>query len=120
MDDIGLDTNVLLALVKSLADAQITATTGASLAGGYVKVKTPSFSGKQKDWLLFKMQLQAYLSTLELEGVLEETTKMRQSIILCTIHKPISLFTWYHTQSQDEINMVFIPTLFLSGPLSIH
>ena len=49
MSDTTIDTNVLLALVKALADAQIAATTGASSAGGYVKGKPPSFSGKQKD-----------------------------------------------------------------------
>ena len=49
--------NVLLALVIALADAQLVAGTGSS--GDYVKVKPPSFSGKKKDWLLFKMQLQA-------------------------------------------------------------
>ena len=36
------------------------------------KIKLP-FSGKKKDWPMFKMQLQAYLSTLGLEGVLEES-----------------------------------------------
>ena len=66
-----MDTNALLALVKALADAQIVA--GPSSAGGYVKGKSPIFSGKKKDWPLFKMQLQAYLLTLGLESVLEET-----------------------------------------------
>ena len=73
MGEPALDTNALLALVKALADAQIAAAAGLSSAGGYAKVRPPSFSGKQKDWPLFKMQLQAYLSTLGLEGVLEET-----------------------------------------------
>ena len=40
--------------------------------GGYVKSKPPTFSGKKKDWPLFKMQLVAYLAGLGLEGVLEE------------------------------------------------
>jgi len=47
MADTNVDTNALLALVKVLADAQILA--GPNLAGGYVKVKPPSFSGKKKD-----------------------------------------------------------------------
>ena len=64
MGEPALDTNALLALVKALADAQITATAGAHSVGGYVKARPPSFSGKQKDWLLFKMQLLVYLSTL--------------------------------------------------------
>ena len=67
----GVDNNALLVLVKALADAQIRA--GPSTAGGYIEAKPPSFSGKKKDWPLFKMQLQAYLSTLGLEGVLDES-----------------------------------------------
>jgi hypothetical protein len=67
----AIDNDALLALVKALADSQLAM--GGSTAGGYVKAKPPSFSGKQKDWPLFKMQLLAYLSTLGLEGVLEET-----------------------------------------------
>ena len=73
MGDTSIDTNAFLALVKALADAQIAAVAGGSSAGGYVKVKPPSLSGKQKDWPLFKMQLQAFLFTLGLYGVLEET-----------------------------------------------
>jgi len=57
MGDTTIDTLALLALVKALADAQIAATAGASSAGGYVKAKPPSFSQKQKDWPIFKMQL---------------------------------------------------------------
>ena len=66
-----MDTDVLLTLLEALADAQITA--GPGSAGGHVKAKPPIFSGKKKDWRLFKIQLQAYLSTLGLEGVLEDT-----------------------------------------------
>ena len=73
MGEPALDTNAILALVKALADAQIAATTGVHSAGGYIKARPPSFSGKQKDWPLFKMQLLAYLSTLGLEGVLEDS-----------------------------------------------
>ena len=73
MSEPALDTNAILALVKALADAQIAATTGAHSAGDYVKARPPSYSGKQKDWPLFKMQLLAYLSTLGLEGVLEDS-----------------------------------------------
>ena len=45
------------------------------MAGVYVKAKPSSFSGKKKDWLLYKMQLQVYLLILGLEGVVEETSK---------------------------------------------
>ena len=69
----AIDTNALLALVKSLADAKIVAATGGSSAGGYANAQPPSFSGKQKDWPPFRMQLLAYLTTLGLQGVLEET-----------------------------------------------
>ena len=72
MGEPALNNNALLALVKALADAQIAAAAGGNLAGGYVKARPPSFSGKQKDWPLFKMQLLVYLSTLGLEGVLAE------------------------------------------------
>ena len=60
-----------LALVKMLADTQIAL--GPSLAGGYVKAKPPSFSGMKKGWPLFKMQLQACLFSLRVNGVLEDT-----------------------------------------------
>ena len=73
MGDTNVDTNPLVALVEALADAQIVA--GWSLAGVYVKAKPSSFSGKKKDWLLSKMQLQVYLLILGLEGVVEETSK---------------------------------------------
>ena len=59
MGEPALDNNALLALIKALADAQIAATTGTHSAGGYVETRPPSFSGKQKDWPLFKMQLLA-------------------------------------------------------------
>jgi len=62
-----------LALVKALADAQIAAAAGGSSAGGYANAQPPSFSGKQKDWPPFRMQLLAYLSILGLGGVLGET-----------------------------------------------
>jgi hypothetical protein len=65
----GVNNDTLLALLKAVTKAQIA--TGSSAAGGYVKAKPPSFSGKQKDWPLFKMQLLAYLSTLGLEEVLD-------------------------------------------------
>jgi len=55
MGNTAIDTNALLALVKALADAQISAAAGGNLAGGYVRARPPSFSGKQKDWPLFKM-----------------------------------------------------------------
>jgi len=80
MDDTGLDTNALLALVKALADAHHSNGRKASSAGDYVKVKPRSFSGKQEDWPLFKMRLQAYLSILGLEGVLEETVDKELAI----------------------------------------
>ena len=70
MTSTGVNNDTLLALLKAVTEAQIA--TGSSVAGGYVKAKPPSFSGKQKDWPLFKMQLLAYLSTLGLEGVVEE------------------------------------------------
>ena len=73
MGNTAIDTNVLFSLAKAFADAQIAAAAGGSSAGVYVKARPPSFSRKQKDWPLFKMQLLAYLSTLGLEGVLEES-----------------------------------------------
>jgi len=73
MADTTIDTNALLALVKALANAQIAAVAGGNSVGGYVKTRPPSFSGKQKGWPFFKIRLLAYLSTLGLEGVLEET-----------------------------------------------
>jgi len=56
-----------MALVIALTEAQFATRTGSARC--YVKAKIPSFSGKKKDWLLFKMQLQAYFPTLGLEGV---------------------------------------------------
>ena len=73
MGEPAIDNNALLALVKALADAQIAAAAGGKSAGGFVKARPPSFSGKQKGWPFFKIRLLAYLSTLGLEGVLEET-----------------------------------------------
>jgi hypothetical protein len=73
MGELAIDNNALLALVKALADAQIATAAGGNSAGGYIKARPPSFSGKQKDWPFFKMQLLVYSSTLGLEGVLEET-----------------------------------------------
>ena len=46
----AIDNDALLALVKALAESQLAM--GGSSAGGYVKAKPPSFSGKQKDWPL--------------------------------------------------------------------
>ena len=70
MTSTGVNNDTLLALLKAVTKAQIAA--GSSAAGGYVKAKSPSFSGKQNNWPLFKMQLLAYLSTLGLVEVLEE------------------------------------------------
>mgnify|MGYP000067415656 CR=1 FL=1 len=65
----SMDANQLVAaLIQQLQGAASTS----SGIGGYVKSKPPSFSGKKKDWPLFKMQLVTYLATLGLEGVLEE------------------------------------------------
>ena len=59
MTSTGVNNDTLLALLKAVTEAQIAA--GSSAAGGYVIAKPPSFSGKQKDWPLFKMKLLAYL-----------------------------------------------------------
>ena len=64
-----MDANQLVAaLIQQLQGAQ----NSDCGIGGYVKSKPPSFSGKQKDWPLFKMQSVAYLATLGLEFILEE------------------------------------------------
>jgi len=55
----SVDANQLVAaLIQQLQGAP----SPSSGIGGYIKSKPPTFSGKKKDWPLFKMQLVAYLA----------------------------------------------------------
>jgi len=72
----------------------------------YVKATLPSFSGKQEDWSLFKMLLQAYLSTLRLESILEETFDMELPDVQATILDAMNLIQVSQIDVREGIDKV--------------
>ena len=59
-------------LVAQLQGATVANNVNVQTSSGNVKAQVHTSSGKKKDWSLYKMQMQAYLVTLSLEGMLEE------------------------------------------------
>ena len=72
------------ALIQQLQGAA----SSSSGIGGNVKTKQPSFSGKKKDWPLFKMQMIVYLATLGPEGVLAEAFDSQMPTTQATVLDP--------------------------------
>ena len=77
--------DLIAQLVAQLQGASIAGNLNGQGPSGNVKAKVPTFSGKKKDWPLYKMQMQAYLATLNLEGVLEEAFEQQLPATQATV-----------------------------------